>query len=174
MKKVQNRNGIRGQSKAFSLIEVVMALGICSFCLVALIGLLSQGLTTNRDTVSETEAAGIARSIAADLQMTKDNSGTWLTKSAQFQLPLPQIGSTTGPAVPALFFTESGVKAVEQRTAKYRVDITYGPSAASPIQVAVPVHITVTWPGGANQGSTVTKQTPGIFEAFTTTGISDL
>lgn len=58
----------RPSPSGFSLIEVTIALGIATFCLVALFALLPIGLNTNRDTIEQTVATGIAASIAADIR----------------------------------------------------------------------------------------------------------
>jgi len=42
---------------AFSLVEVVMALGIISFALIAVIGLVTVGLQTNRESAGQIQAA---------------------------------------------------------------------------------------------------------------------
>ncbi len=43
--------------RAFSLIEVVLALGIVSFALVAILGLMSVGLDSSRDSIDDTAVA---------------------------------------------------------------------------------------------------------------------
>lgn len=48
---------------AFSLIEVVLAVGIFAFVAVALIGLFSYGLKINRESVDEMEATALAQSL---------------------------------------------------------------------------------------------------------------
>jgi type II secretory pathway pseudopilin PulG len=57
---------------AFSLIEVVMALGIISFALVAILGLMPVGVQSAMDSQRETQVALIARSIFTDLQGRRD------------------------------------------------------------------------------------------------------
>jgi type II secretory pathway pseudopilin PulG len=50
----------------FSLVEVVLALGIISFAGMALLGLFSIGLDTNRDSMEELEATHIAQTLMAE------------------------------------------------------------------------------------------------------------
>src|SRR5437773_7022024 len=50
---------------AFSLVEVVLALGVISFALVAIIGLLPIGLASGRGTIQETRANHLAEEIFA-------------------------------------------------------------------------------------------------------------
>jgi type II secretory pathway pseudopilin PulG len=52
---------------AFSLVEVVLALGIISFAIVAIIGVFPVGLSTGRSAQEETRAPQIAQTIFAAL-----------------------------------------------------------------------------------------------------------
>jgi len=54
--------------KAFSLIEVLVAIGIVSFAVVAIVGMLPIALNTARDSMLETDAAVIAQRVFAELQ----------------------------------------------------------------------------------------------------------
>lgn len=58
--------GQRIVARAFSLTEVVIALGIATVSVVAVLGLFPVGLDTARESDVETEAAVLARTIAAD------------------------------------------------------------------------------------------------------------
>ena len=54
--------------KAFSLIEVLVAIGIVSFAVVAIVGMLPIALNTAKDSMLETDAAIIAQRVFAELQ----------------------------------------------------------------------------------------------------------
>ena len=54
--------------KAFSLIEVLLAIGIVSFAVVAIVGMLPIALNTAKDSMLETDAASIAQRVFAELQ----------------------------------------------------------------------------------------------------------
>lgn len=60
----------RKNSRGFSLVEVVLALGILVFCLVALLGLIPSGLQSFRAAMTLTVESQIAQSISGDLQLT--------------------------------------------------------------------------------------------------------
>jgi len=113
----------------FSLIEVVIALGIASFCLITVFALLPIGINTNQNAFEQTAAAGIATAIAADLHGTPTVStiaptGTAITSSppaglsltSRFQIQIPEViaGSGGNPTInlgtphQTLFFTEDG------------------------------------------------------------------
>ncbi len=50
-------------TRAFSLVEVVLALGICSFALLAILGLFMSGIQTSRESEDEIQAANMASLI---------------------------------------------------------------------------------------------------------------
>lgn len=56
------------RSVAFSLVEVTMALGIVSFCLVAVVGLLPVGLQTAKNSREQAAAAVCVEQIAAAVE----------------------------------------------------------------------------------------------------------
>jgi uncharacterized protein (TIGR02598 family) len=64
------RHGIR----AFSLVEVVLALGICVFVLVTIMGLYSAGLRVHRESADQIEAANLASLIISSRRAAPTNS----------------------------------------------------------------------------------------------------
>src|SRR4051794_29153012 len=54
-------------SQAFSLVEVVLALGVVAFAIVAILGVLPIGLRTGHSAQDETRAAQIAQDIFSSL-----------------------------------------------------------------------------------------------------------
>ena len=63
-----NHLPISGQ-RAFSLIEVTLALGVVSFALVSLMGLLPIGLISVREAMSQTACTHIVQRMSADMEM---------------------------------------------------------------------------------------------------------
>jgi len=64
--------------RGFSLIEVVIALGIGSFALVAMLGVIPVGLQSIRDSVFVTSQAAITESLVANAQRTPwDKLDAW-------------------------------------------------------------------------------------------------
>jgi uncharacterized protein (TIGR02598 family) len=57
----------RKRRRAFSLIEVVLALGVVAFALVAILGVFPAALSQNRRGVSDTRAAQLAKMIVATI-----------------------------------------------------------------------------------------------------------
>ena len=82
----------RGEISAFTLIEVVLAVGILSFALVAMAALLPIGLQSNRDSTEETQAVNLLQALVADRQAAclSGTSGNY---------GLPALSGSTGPIV---------------------------------------------------------------------------
>jgi uncharacterized protein (TIGR02598 family) len=59
---------LAGRRHAFSLIEVVIALGIFAFAIVPIIGLLGSGMGTLKDSMSDTVRSDIARRVVGEYQ----------------------------------------------------------------------------------------------------------
>lgn len=84
-------------SRGFSLIEVVLALGIFSFCLVVLIGLIPVGLTTEKDGSDELNAIHLAQRLfdqqrASTNPLSVSDQNLWFTREL---VPLPSRNSKT-------------------------------------------------------------------------------
>jgi uncharacterized protein (TIGR02598 family) len=60
--------------RAFSLVEVVFALGLVSFCLLVLLALLPAGLTTAKNAREQTAAASLAEEISTGIRNASTNS----------------------------------------------------------------------------------------------------
>jgi uncharacterized protein (TIGR02598 family) len=57
-------------ARAFTLIEIIIALGVISFALIGLLGLLPAGLQTFRSTMNMSACTQIAQRIATDVTQT--------------------------------------------------------------------------------------------------------
>ena len=82
----------RSRLAGFSLVEVVMAVGVAAFALVALLGLLPSGLKTFKSTMNTAVGSQIAQRVFNDMQIADwkdltnstrffDEQGTELTNS---------------------------------------------------------------------------------------------
>ncbi|SDU27623.1 Verru_Chthon cassette protein B [Verrucomicrobium sp. GAS474] len=123
-------------SRGFNLVELALSLGICSFCIIGIMGLLPIGLNTNRDTVAQTEAAGIVRAAVADIQ-TVGSSGI----TGRFKLKVTSASSSDA-APQTLYVFPNGSYSTSltgaSGAAQYRLDVAFLKSSA--------VRILVTWP----------------------------
>ncbi len=132
--KTQNRNG-----RAFSLVEVVIALGVVAFCLLSVLALLPLGLTTSRDSLQRTTAASIASEISSDFRLpTVTSGGNTVT-------PRFQINTAAGTYV--LYFDGSdNFSTTASASTLYRATVTVGTTSYG----TIPLRIFVTWPGLAD------------------------
>jgi uncharacterized protein (TIGR02598 family) len=171
--------------RAFSLVEVTMALAVISFCLLTLVALLPMGLNSTRDSVQKTNAAGIASQIAADLRATPltTNSTLAFPASPRFGLAmdtnttaftmmtntfyLDDTGNPTG-AVGAAISSSSLYKAtVVVALPKVAATATTGASSYSQNR-PTPVRIIVTWPAqGDRTAGSIPTNYQGYFESDT-------
>jgi uncharacterized protein (TIGR02598 family) len=61
----------RRSERGFSLVEVTVAIGLFTFALIPILGLMSHGVTTLRDSVTETTKAGIAKALMREAELTE-------------------------------------------------------------------------------------------------------
>ena len=154
--------------QGFSLVEVTLALGVAAFCLLAILGLLPVGLTSNRNAIEQTAAAGIATGIFADLRATPFTSGSNGT-SPRYKIPVPATGTAThnlflredGSAAGTLATDALDKDAVPAQNPRYRVTIvfTVPPAKTSYFGVNSPTatqgkatiaRVMLTWPAVAD------------------------
>ena len=72
------------RKRAFSLLEVVIALGIVGFALTTLIGLMPVGLNIFRDSITATVQTDVLRQLTSQFQETPFNKLTNSTKMLYF------------------------------------------------------------------------------------------
>jgi len=99
------------KSGGFSLVEVSVALGLVSFAVVAILGLIPSGLNTLKDSTAETIRSQIVRSIAASALTANfsslnananfDNDGQPLLATDTVTYPRYTVNATTSaPSFP--------------------------------------------------------------------------
>ena len=141
---------------AFSLVEVVLALGLFSFCIVAITGLLSVGLRSTRSVANESLAANIAASVY----------GAWeVQRSADTELVIPGILTNARISVSAsndYFFDDRGVQTEGADLAALRM--AYAVDAATEgTNVTSTLALTFSWPVS---GATNVLQTRSYSRVF--------
>jgi type II secretory pathway pseudopilin PulG len=150
-------------ASAFSLVEVVLALGVAAFALIAILGMLPVGLKTQQASVEQTTANGIISQISSDLRAAvRLPPGQ---QSKQFSLN-PHNGGAWDPTPDWLYFTINATQtgstdqAGVPTDAVFRATITYIFPPTTTTSLAC---ITVSWPapvdpaaGGVPTGSVQT------------------
>ena len=135
----------------FSLVEVVLSLGIVVFCLTALTGLLIVGISGNKASGSETAATTILAGVVADLRTTS----TSLTTSPLYSITIPAVPMAASGTTTSLYVTADGAKVSSGLTSStYLVTVTFlspgGYTVASSARTcsATLATISVSWPAG--------------------------
>jgi uncharacterized protein (TIGR02598 family) len=144
-------NRCDSMAAAFSLVELVLALGVAGFCLFAVFGLMPVGMQTNRNATSQTAATNIIAGIVADLRATPAAATT-----------SPQFAITFGTDK-TLYFDTSGQASTSLSTdSRYRLSITWN-SAPAGLHYAA---LKVTWPAAADPAVTTPSGSVETFAAF--------
>jgi uncharacterized protein (TIGR02598 family) len=156
----------RERDLAFSLVELTLALGVASFCLLAVFALFPTSLRTNQNTVQQTIDTSWARAIAADLRATPNTSSS----SVRYGIGIP----ATGTATHTIFLQEDGTAtaqdtdAVPSQNPKYRATISFTAPTNSSQKTATIVRILLTWPALADKAAATTPSNyTGSYEAVT-------
>jgi uncharacterized protein (TIGR02598 family) len=139
------------RAAAFSLLEVVLALGVAGFCLIAVLGLLPVGVQTNRNASSQTAVSNIIATVVSDLRTTPAAAIT----SPEFAI--------TFDAEKTLFFDASGRASPSLITdSRYRLNVTWN-AAPTGLHYAV---LKATWPAEVDPATTPPGGSVEIFAAF--------
>ena len=134
----------------FSLIEVVIALGIFSFCIVAIVGLLPVGMNSVRSVSNENNAIHIASSIEGIWQVVPTN--TSITYS-NFPITNLYIGITNN--APPFYFNEFGE---QTDSAGSSVNMTYTANASTTTSSAYDVKMVFKWPPHATSANATIRE----------------
>ncbi len=145
---IMNRN-----RKGFSLVEVVLAMGVTSFCLLSTLALLPISLASSRDTLQKTTAASIVAEVSSDMRQSSVTVGSGA--SAYQASPRFQINGSAGTSVLYFGSDDSFVNATGAASPVtgnwlYRATVTVGTTTSGS---TVPVRILVTWPAMADANS---------------------
>ncbi len=147
MKRVTTNDG-------FTLVEVVLALGIIGFAILAILGILPVGLNTGRSAQDETRAAQIAQTIIESIASQAPSQFTGVSlplSSGNASLDLSQ--STSTPAAPAAkLYADNDAQLSQANTAAatYAVNIlTNNAPTGFDSGYANEVTVNVAWPAAA-------------------------
>ncbi len=132
---------------AFSLVEVTLALGVASFCLLSVFGLLPIGLNSNQAAMEQTAANGILSSVVADLRATPAvSSAGGPVMSQQFSITIPAANQT---GTTLLYFTGDGQCAASSESrSRYLLTVSFLANGSSS-QNATLANLKVSWPAKA-------------------------
>jgi len=136
----------RNKSRGFSLVEVALAMGIASFCLVSLLGLVPVGVTSTGNAGDEARAMNAIMAIARDLATVPRPGSADASGGYNFSLPSAGGAARSQP----FYVTESGQYAGDNLTesARYSVAATILPPASR--FGTYLVRLDLSWPAGAS------------------------
>ena len=142
--------------KAFSLIEVVIALGIFAFCIVGIVGLLPIAANSVKSVSQESNANNIAESIAGFWQVAPSGSQT----GGNFTMGNFTVGTTT-PTPPITYYNSEGI--VVDTVEKSSLRLTYDVQNLAGFANTFTVNLTFNWPPTASSNITTTRTFNYIF-----------
>jgi uncharacterized protein (TIGR02598 family) len=139
------------KAAGFSLVEIVVALGVAAFCLLAVLGMLPVSLKTQQASVNQTKANSIISQVVDDLRADVRLPPGQQSKSQEGTAGLGLHGHWAQVATPdTIYFTNDGkqtpphtVNVSPPADAVFRVTVTYlfPPTATTSI-----AKITISWP----------------------------
>lgn len=138
------------KKQGFSLVEVVLALGLFTFALVAILGLLPAGLRSYQVSAQESRALALLEQIAEDIRLA-DASGI----SPLYNITVPLASATSSSSFHNLYFDSSWKKTTDAESAMYRVSFWFEPPAAQPggdVYGAQRVTLRAAWPAASPAG----------------------
>jgi type II secretory pathway pseudopilin PulG len=144
-------------ARAFSLIEVTIALGVAAFSLIAIFGLLVTGTQVNHTATEQSASSDILTAVAADLRATPKTSPVGIaTTSPQFSIAIP--ANPVGVIPPStLYFNAQGQSSTTLHAgSRYRLVISFLPNGAGS-RTATFVDLKMTWPAAANPVTAATS-----------------
>lgn len=93
-----SRKGKRGHSSsAFSLTEVVIAMGVAAVAFTSIIGLFPLGLNMSKESYESVQASLLAQTILADIKDQQTGTGNRRIPSKPYSYKLFQIGANSDP-----------------------------------------------------------------------------
>ena len=162
----------------FSLVEVVVALGVVSFAIIAILGLVPTGLQTSHSSQDETRAAQIAQAILASLvaeNIKRDSSGNAVLDAQNHQqlndaANLPSVASPINLASVSsysLYATNDGQVSDSNTGAIYSITIGVSTAPANfDTSYATTVTVTVAWPASAAAANQTRRDFVRIITAY--------
>jgi uncharacterized protein (TIGR02598 family) len=134
----------------FTLIEVTLALGVASFAMLAIFGLLPAGLLSSQTSTQQTLATNIASAIIADMTQVPSASAIAASSpavsgtSAEYHIDVTKTYPSTAPK--QFYVDGSGALQTSAATARYSVSLTLLQSGS---RQAANGMITIAWPAAA-------------------------
>jgi uncharacterized protein (TIGR02598 family) len=134
------------QQHGFSLTELVLSLGIASFCLLTIVGAFPIGLQNVQQSNRQDEMVNLESKVIQDIASTPQTAST--SNSPLFGLCVPPSGGTPNIDIPqSVYIDGCGVptSGPQDPTSIYRVSVGFGPPASG-LKSATTVRVMITFP----------------------------
>ena len=154
----QGRDHRFQRGNGFSLIEVVFALGLCSFVLIALLGLILAGMRQDRDSRDAMGAMLAANRILEDYRAVASGSNT----VPNFPLPPNLAVASANDSDSPIYIDDRGGRTTSRASAAFGVLYRVLPSFPAPV-TSSKVYLHFFWPASAAVASA-----KGHYEVITT------
>jgi len=123
------------------MIEVLFALGIATFSVLAIVALLPSGLRSTRDTLEESEALDLLSGLVADRKEAPYASASPLYR-------LPALAANMAVSTNVFFVRDDHSVVVRASEARWRVTCSVAPPAQGSLGPYV-AHIAIGWPAAS-------------------------
>jgi uncharacterized protein (TIGR02598 family) len=155
---------------AFSLVELTIALGVISFCLLTIIGLLAIGINSTHSSTTQTAATNLLTAVSSDLEAAPNITPSYTTtiaakgtvakpagtsisavnNSPMFNLAIP-AGGTSTTTTQTLYVSDNGLTNSTSAGATYQVNIWITPAnnATYPTHQETYARILISWPAAS-------------------------
>lgn len=147
---------IRGT--AFSLVEVILALGLVSFCLVSIVGLLPVGLKEVKNSRMESAAANALNELANGLRNATNSGGHYGV------VRFPSVTWVLGEGERNFGFSLSFAGWPDESDPRMKARIEVMPPSADRT-IPGHAHLTVAWPAAATWSKTGWTKSDGSVSA---------
>lgn len=130
--------------RAFTLVEVILAVGVAAFCLLPIVAMIQVGLVRARDSVDETQAIAIMNAVITERRALNPTNSSII-------YPLPYLSPTPVNTNGTFGIDVDGVSTgTDLSKAVYRVDYAITPPATNGRAPWV-TSVKVSWPAAAAQ-----------------------
>lgn len=159
----------RRLAAAFTLVEVALALGVASFCLLAVMGLVPLGVNTGQMASDQMVAGSILTHVLADLRATPPTAPPGgAATSLEYSVPIPANTASTASGTPVVrYFGDTAQQfsfAPTLGTSRYRLTATFLPSTGG--RSATGVTLLVSWPPRVDPNDATTGTPTGRVQIF--------
>jgi uncharacterized protein (TIGR02598 family) len=152
---------MRHHAKAFSLVEIVVALGIFSFCIVAILGMLPIGMRAARGVADESNAVSIASSIFGIWEVAPSGSQVFpINIFATNNHSSTQVGQADNTTI---YFNDEGVIVPSVQSASLNMTYTATATNIPGNPAAYSVDLVFRWPPTAPDGVAQVRAFSEIF-----------